>query len=187
MGKSSQHVTQRKQKRGRTPERKPIPHARGLRGTHKQFNSMEAIWESFPEGLIACDRYQRIARINAAARTLFEVDSETQCQGRDSQQFLTSYLRSAEPPPFVSREQWLLNAAHAVETEACSPAQALLLHLPSGHKIPVVVRSLFVGEQGRDTEGTVLVFQHWHEIPQLQRVHEATLDLLTAIAQLPEE
>ncbi|WP_307811179.1 PAS domain-containing protein [Ktedonospora formicarum] len=44
-----------------------------------QFRQLKAIWESFPEGLIVCDRNQKILRINAAARTLFEVASEAQC------------------------------------------------------------------------------------------------------------
>src|SRR5262249_31937840 len=72
------------------------------------------------------------------------------------------------------------------ETGACSPAQTLL-HLPSGRKISVTVRSFPLGDQGRDTEGTVSVFHRWHGIPHLQRVHEAMLDLTTAIAQIPEQ
>nr|WP_040445327.1 ATP-binding protein [Ktedonobacter racemifer] len=147
---------------------------------------MEAIWELFPEGLIACDRHQSIVRINAAARALFEVGSETQCQGRNYQQFLTSYIRSDEQLPSVSREQWLTNLALAGETGAYSPAQ-MLLHLPSGRKISVTVRSFPVGAHGRDPEETISVFHYCPEIFHLQRVHEAMLDLLTAIAQLPEQ
>ena len=187
MGKILQHVRPRKPKQGGMPGGKPIPHSRSLRGAHKQFNQLEAIWESFPEGLIACDRNQRIVWINAAARKLFEVGSETQYQGKDYQQFLIPYIHSDEQPPFMSREQWLMNLVIAGETGASLPTQALLLHLPSERKISVMVRSFSVGDQGRDTEATVLVFHYWHEISHLQRVHETMLDLITAIAQIPEQ
>jgi len=157
VSKSLPHVAQRKQKRGGTPGGKSIPHARSLGGTRqdlRQCTQLKAIWESFPEALIAYDRHQKITRINAAACKLFEVGSQAQCQGRDYQQFLTSYIRSDEQPPLVSREQWLMNLVFAGQTGACSPALTLL-HLPSGRKISVTVRSFPVGDQGRDTEGTV--------------------------------
>jgi hypothetical protein len=147
---------------------------------------VEAIWESFPDGLIACDRNQKIVRINAAARTLFEVGSATQCQGRDYQQFLTSYIRSDEQPPLVSSEQWPLNSALAGETGAGLPAQALL-HLPSGRKVLVRVRSFSVGANVRDTVETISTFQYCPDIIHLQQVLEAMLDLITAIAQIPEQ
>ena len=184
MGKRSHHVIQCKQKRGGMPGGKPLPHARSLRGTHKQFN---AIWEASQDGLIACDRYQKITRISAAARKLFEVDSETQCQGRDIQQFLAPYICTDEQPPFVSQERWLMSLALAKETGACLPLQALLLYLPSGHKVPVTVQSFPVDERGRPSEETILVFHAWPEISHLQRVQEAMVDLITAIAQIPEQ
>ncbi|EFH88885.1 PAS domain-containing sensor histidine kinase [Ktedonobacter racemifer] len=187
MGKSSQHVTQHKQERGGMSGGKPVPHTRPLRVTHKFLNRVEAIWESFPEGLIACDRNQKLVRINAAARKLFEMGSEAQCQGRDYQQFLTSYISSDEQPPFVSKEQWLMNLALAGITGASSPAQTLLLHLPSGRKISVTVRTFPMSAQGRDTAETVSVFHCGDEISYLRRVHEAMLDLITAIAQIPEQ
>ncbi|HEX7735649.1 MAG TPA: ATP-binding protein [Ktedonobacteraceae bacterium] len=80
-----------------------------------------------------------------------------------------------------------MNLARAYETEACLPVQALLLHLPSGRKIAVTVRSFSLGNQGRDTAEIVLAFQRWHESPHLQRVQESMLDLITAIAQIPEQ
>ncbi|WP_040447323.1 ATP-binding protein [Ktedonobacter racemifer] len=190
MGKSSHHVTQRKQKRGGTSAGKSIPHSRSLRITphdQMQLRQLKAVWESFPEGLIAYDRNQKIVRINAAARKLFEVASEAQCQGRDYQQFLTSYIRSDEQPPCAPSEQWLMNLALAGTTGAGLPEQTLLLHLPSGSKISVTVRSFPVSAQGRDTEETVSVFHCGDEISYLQRVHEAMLDLLNAIAKIPEQ
>ncbi|EFH89203.1 ATP-binding protein [Ktedonobacter racemifer] len=191
MGKSLQHVTQRKQRRGGMSRGKPVPHARPLRGTHKRLNQVEALWESFPEGLIACDRNQKIIRINAAACKLFEVGSEAQCQGRDYQQFLTSYIRSDEQPPCAPSEQWLMNLALVGITGACSPAQALLLHLPSGRTISVTVRSFSASDQERDVEETVSVIQEFthcrQEVSHLQRTHEAMLKLIAAIAQIPEQ
>ncbi|EFH84586.1 PAS domain-containing protein [Ktedonobacter racemifer] len=163
MGKSLQHVTQRKQKRGGTPGGKPISHARSLGEARKRRNQVEAIWESFPEGLIACDRHQKIVRINAAARKLFEVVSKTQCQGRNHQHFLTSYISSDEQLPCASREQWLMNLALAGTTGAGLPEQ-MLLHLPSGRKISVTVRTFPVSAHRCDTEETVSVFHWWQAI-----------------------
>ncbi|GHO56400.1 ATP-binding protein [Ktedonobacter robiniae] len=168
---------------------KSIPHSRPLRITphdQMQLHQLKAIWESFPEGLIACDHNQKVVRINAAARTLFEVGSEAQCQGRDYQQFLTSYIRSDEQPPCAPSEQWLMNLALAGTTGAGLPEQ-MLLHLPSGRKISVTVRTFPVSAQGHDTEETVSIFHCGDEISYLQRVHESMLDLLTAIAQIPEQ
>ncbi|GHO58188.1 ATP-binding protein [Ktedonobacter robiniae] len=187
MGKRLQHVTQCKPKRGRTPGGKPIPHARPLGEARKRLNQLEAIWESFPEGLIACDRNQKIVQINATARKLFEVGSEAQCQGRDYQQFLKHYIRSDEQPPCAPSEQWLMNLALAGTTGASLPEQTLLLDLPSGRKISVTVHTFPVSAQERDTEETVSIFHCGDEISYLQRVHESMLDLLTAIAQIPEQ
>ncbi|GHO46441.1 PAS domain-containing protein [Ktedonospora formicarum] len=191
MGKSLQHVTQHKPKRDGAPGGKPITHARSLGGAHKQRNHLEAIWESFPEGLIACDRHQRIVRINAAACRLFEVGSESQYQGRNYQQFLTSYIRSDEQPSCVSGEQWLLNLVLAGATGAGLQAQTLRLHLPSGRTILVTVRSFSVSDQERDVEETVSVFQELthglQDVSQLQRAHEAMLELIAAIEHIPEQ
>lgn len=187
MGKRLHHIEQRKQKRRGTPGGKPIPSARSLGGVRTRRNRVEAIWESFPEGLIACDRHQRIVRINAAARKLFEVGSQARYQGRDYQQFLTSYLRADEQPPVVLREQWLMNLALAGTPGACSPAQMLLLRLPSGRTISVTVHSFSVSAHGRSTQEIISVFHCCPEIFQLQRVHEAMVDLITAIAQIPKQ
>lgn len=186
MGKRLQHATQRKQQQRGRSRGKSIAHIHPLRGTQKRFPQADAIWESSPDGLIACDRSQRITRMNGAACTLLEVGSQTRYQGRDFQQFLTSYIRSDEQPPFVSREQEFTNLARASETGARSLAQALLLHLPSGRKVSVMVHSFPVGEHGRPAEETVLVFHCWPGISHLQRIQEAVVNLLTAIAQMPE-
>ncbi|WP_236600497.1 histidine kinase dimerization/phospho-acceptor domain-containing protein [Ktedonobacter sp. SOSP1-85] len=192
MGKSLHHVTQRKQERGGgISGGKPIPHSRPLKGAHTQLNRAEAIWESFPEGLIACDRNQKIVQVNAAACKLFEVASEGQCQGRDFRQFLEHYIHSDELSPFVSREQWLMNLVPAGKAGASSPEQTLLLALPSGRKVFATVRSFPVADQERDMEEIVFVFHeltyYYQQVSHLQRVHKATLDLLTAIAQIPEQ
>ncbi|HEX4713339.1 MAG TPA: histidine kinase dimerization/phospho-acceptor domain-containing protein, partial [Ktedonobacteraceae bacterium] len=187
MGNRSHYVLPHKPKHGGMPGGKSIPRARSMGRAHKRFNQVEAIWEASPDGLIACNRNQSIVRINPAARTLFEVGSETQYQGRDFRQFLTPYIRADEQPPFVSGEPWLTNLARAYETGASSPAQPLLLHLPSGRKAPVTVHSFPVGEHGRHPEKTILVFHGWPEISHLQWVQEAMVDLLNAIAQIPEQ
>ena len=191
MDKSSHHITQRKQERGGMSGGKPIPHTRPLRGAHKQLNRLKAAWEFFPDSLIACDCNQKIVRINAAARKLFEVGSETQCQGRDYQQFLTPYIRSDEQSPFVASGQWLMNLALAGKAGASPPEQTLLLDLPSGRKITVTVRSFPVVDQERGIEEIIIVFQelayYSQAVSRLQRVHESMLDLLNAIAQIPEQ
>lgn len=194
MGKRLHHVTQREQKRGRTPGGTSISHARSLKITSQhmvQLNQLEVIWESFPYGLIACDRNQRIVRINAAACKLLEVVSEAQCQGRDYQHFLTRYLRSGEQSLCFSSEQWLMNLALAGTTGGDLPKQTLLLHLPSGREIPVSVRSFPAGDQERNVEETVFVIQEFtharQEVSRLQQAHEAMLDLINAIAQIPEQ
>ncbi|EFH86115.1 ATP-binding protein [Ktedonobacter racemifer] len=194
MGKSLHHVTQREQKRERTPGGTSISHARSLKVSSQrmmQLNQLEIIWESFPEGLIACDRNQKIVRINAAARKLLEVVSEAQCQGRDYQHFLTHYLRSDEQPPCVPSEQWLMNLVLAGTTGADLPNQTLLLRLPSGRKTPVSVRSFPAGDQMRNVEETVFIIQEFtharQEVSCLQQAHEAMMDLINAIAQLPEQ
>ena len=176
------------------PAGKPIPHSRSLRITphdQMQLHQLKAVWESFPEGLIACDRNQKIVRINAAACKLFEVASEAQCQGKDYQQFLKHYIHSDEPSPFSPSGQWLMNFFLAGKAGASSPEQTLLLDLPSGRKISVTVRSFPVVDQERDIKETVFVFQELthcsQAISHLQRVHESILDLLTAIAQIPEQ
>ncbi|WP_201389037.1 ATP-binding protein [Ktedonobacter sp. SOSP1-85] len=191
MDKSSHHVTQRKQQQGRTPAGESVPHARPLRGAHMQLNRLKATWEFFPDSLIACDRNQKVVRINAAARKLFEVGSETQCQGRDYQQFLKHYIRSDEQSPFVASGQWLMNLALAGKAGASPPEQTLLLDLPSGRKISVSVRSFPVIDQERGIEEIIFVFQelayYSQAVSRLQRVHESMLDLLNAIAQIPEQ
>src|SRR5260370_26373765 len=84
-----------------------------------------------------------------------------------------------------------MNLALAGRTGACSPAQTLLLHLPSGHTISVTVRSFLVSDQERDVEETVSVIQELthcrQEVSHLQRAHEAMLELIAAIAQIPEQ
>ncbi|HEX7736868.1 MAG TPA: ATP-binding protein [Ktedonobacteraceae bacterium] len=191
MNKSSQHLTPRQPKQGKTPGGKPIPHARPLRAAHKRLNQVEAVWESFPDSLIACDRHQKIVRINAAACKLFEVASEAHCQGKDYQQFLTPYIHTDEQSPFVSSGQWLMNFLLAGKAGASSPEQTLLLDLPSGRKISVSVRSFPVIDHERGTEEIVSVFQeltsYRQEVSHLQRVQASMLDLLTAIAQIPEQ
>ncbi|GHO47765.1 histidine kinase dimerization/phospho-acceptor domain-containing protein [Ktedonospora formicarum] len=166
---------------------KHFPHARPLEEARQRLNQLEAIWESFPESLIVCNHNQAIVRINAAARKLFEVSSEAQCQGRDYQQFLTSYIRPDEQPPCASSEKWSMNLALAGTAGADLPEQTLLLHLPSERKVSVTVRTFPVSAQGRDTEETVSIFHWGDKISYLHRVHASMLDLLTAIAQIPEQ
>ena len=194
MGKSSYHATPRKLKRGETPAGKPIPHSRSLRITpydQMQLHRLKAAWESFPDSLIACDHNQKIVRINAAACKLFEVTSEAQCQGKDYQQFLKHYIHADEHSPCGSSGQWLMSLFLVGKAGTSSPEQTLLLHLPSGRKISVTVRSFPVVDQERNMEEIVFVFHeltyYYQEVSHLQRVHESMLDLLTAIAQIPEQ
>ncbi len=194
MDKSFHHATQREQKRKRAPGGTSTSQARKGRASSRQMaqlSQLEVIWEMFPEGLIACDRSQKIVRINAVARKLLEVPSEAQCQGRDYQHFLTPYLRADKQAPCVPSEQWLMNLVLAAITEADAPERTLLLHLPSGREIPVSVRTFPVSDQERNVEVTVFVFQELtdarQEISRLQQAHEAMIDLINAIAQIPEQ
>lgn len=196
MGKRSQHAIPRKPKRGRISGGQSIPDARSMKGDTPQrmmqLNQLEAIWESFPEGLIVRDRNQKIVRINAAARKLFEVATEAQCQGRDYPHFLKHYLCSDEQPSCVSAEHWLMSLALAGTTGAGVPENTpLLLHLPSGSKIAVTARTFSMGNQERGMKATISVFQEFthgcQEVCRLQRAHEAMLELLSAIAQIPEQ
>lgn len=194
MGKSIHHATPGEQKRGRTPGGTSISHARSLKVTSQrmmQLNQLEVIWEFFPKGLIACDRNQKIVRINAAARKLFEVVSETQYQGRDCQHFLAHYLCSDEQPPCVPSEQWLMNLVLAGTTGGGLSDQTRRLYLPSGRKISVSIHSFLAGDRERNVEETVFVIQEFtqarQEVFRLQQAHEAMLDLINAIAQIPEQ
>ena len=152
-----------------------------------QLHQLKAVWESFPDSLIVCDRNQKIVRINATACNLFEVASEAQCQGKDYKQFLKHYIHSGEPLPSVASGQWLMYLALAGKAGASPPEQVLLLDLPSGRKISVSVRSFPVVDQERGMEEIVFVFQERTAISHLQRAHESMLDLLTAIEQIPEQ
>jgi signal transduction histidine kinase len=146
-------------------------------------NQVECIFESLPDGVIACDREGKIRRANTAALKLFEVASEDLCRGIGYQEFLHHYIMGDEPQQAISLEPWLMSIV--VDGEAVS-----LLQLPSGRTVYVTRCSFPVLDARKQPVGTASVF---HEITHryqkalhLQRVHQAVSTLREAIAHIPE-
>jgi len=89
-------------------------------------NQLERIFDTLPDGVIACDSDGKILRINATALKLFEVPSEHLARGTPCQQFLHSYqLDRDQQQQAISLEPWLtgpLSGAEAATGQqvACS-------------------------------------------------------------------
>jgi signal transduction histidine kinase len=194
MEKSSQHGTQSEQRPGGTPASNHVPRSASVRPAQKNrvpFNQAEAILEALPEGVIACDREGKIVQINAAARKLFEVPSETICRGTDYQQFLQHFEERDEEQSSRSSAQWPMKLVFDEQGESSLPETTyLLLHLPSGRDALVACQCVPLRDAQQHLIETVSVF---HEIThryqkalQFQRVHKAVLELSEAIAHLPK-
>ena len=193
MGKRPQHVTQNKQRSGVTPGKKRVLRSRSLKTTHKRrmsFNQSNAILEALPESVIVCDQEGKIVRINAVARSLFEVPSEALCRGTDYQQFLQHYQRSDEQQRSRLPEQWLMNLAIDDEAGSSSPEHTLLLQVPSGREVYVTLWCVPVSDAQKHLRETIYAFHdithRYHKALRLQRVWEALLSMNEAIGHLPE-
>ncbi|HEX4204258.1 MAG TPA: ATP-binding protein [Ktedonobacteraceae bacterium] len=158
-------------------------------------NQSEAILEALPDSVIACDREGKILRINAAARTLFEVPSEAVCRGTDYQQFLQHYepgdardARDAQQRPTFPG-QCLMSLAMDEEAASRSPEHTLLLQMPSGRTVYVNLWCVPVCDAQQHLRETVYAFHdithRYHKALHLQRVHEALLSMNEAIGHLP--
>src|SRR5258708_34041617 len=72
-------------------------------------SQLEYIFNTLPDGVIACDREGKILRINAAALKLFEVASESLCRGPPYHQFLHHYELGDEQQRALSLEPSLMS------------------------------------------------------------------------------
>jgi len=69
-------------------------------------NQLERIFDTLPDGVIACDREGKILWTNAAALKLFEVAA---APGTSYQQFLQHYEMGDEQQRALSLEPWLMS------------------------------------------------------------------------------
>lgn len=152
-------------------------------------NQFDEMFESLPDASIVCDREGKILRLNSAAQNLFEGASEDLCRGVLYQQFLQSYTPSAEQLSLTSPEPFL---SLITDKEASLGGQAdmMVLHLPSGREIPVDVRCSPLFDAQKQVVGTVHLFHdithQYQKALHLQRVLQAVLTLIEAIAHIPE-
>lgn len=149
-------------------------------------SQLESIFNTFPDGVVACDREGKIIRINSAALKLFEVASETTYRGTSYRAFLHRYIGDRQPGA-ISIEPWLMSLLFEGEAATWLQQDPLVLLIPPGRKIYVNMRRLAV----RDAEvATIYVFRditpRYRRLLHLQRVQQALSTLREAIAQIPE-
>jgi len=149
-------------------------------------NQLERIFDTLPDGVIACDREGKILRTNAAALKLFEVAA---APGTSYQQFLQHYEMGDEQQRALSLEPWLMSLI--IGEVACSPQEeTIFLQVPSGREVYVHICCLAVLDAQKHAVGTVYVIHditHFYQKAlHLQRVHQAVLNLREAIAHIPE-
>src|SRR5258708_18532384 len=154
-------------------------------------SQLEYIFNTLPDGVIACDREGKILRINAAALKLFEVASESLCRGTPYHQFLHHYELGDEQQRALSLEPWLMSLVLDGEATTWLQEGILVLQVPSGRKIYVDIRYLPVLDAQKHGVATVYVFHEithrYQQALHLQRVHQAVLSLKEAIAHIPEK
>ncbi len=154
-------------------------------------NQLKYIFESLPDGVIACDRDGKILRINATALKLFEVPSEHLARGTPCEQFLHSYqLDREQQQQAISLELWLMSLLSSAEATAGQQEEIIVLQLPSGRKVYVNSHSSPLLDAQKQAIGTVYVLHDithlYRKERHLRRVHEAMLRLTEAIAHIPE-
>ena len=152
-------------------------------------NQLECIFDTFPEGVIACDDEEKILRINAAALKLFEVPSESLYRGVPYQQFLHAYEVNDQQQRTISLEPWLMSLIVGGQATT-QQEEPIVLQVPSGRKIYVSIRCLPMPDaQGCGIGMLYVLYDITHRYQQalhLQRVQQAVSDLKEAIARLPE-
>ncbi len=149
-------------------------------------NQLERIFDTLPDGVIACDREGKILRTNAAALKLFEVAA---APGTSYQQFLQHYEMGDEQQRALSLEPWLMSLI--IGGAASSPQEeTIFLQVPSGREVYVHIYCLAVLDAQKHAVGTVYIFHditHFYQKAlHIQRVHQAMLNLREAIAHIPE-
>jgi len=149
-------------------------------------NQLERIFDTLPDGVIACDCEGKILRTNAAALKLFEVAA---APGTSYQQFLQHYEMGDEQQRALSLEPWLTSLI--IGEAASSPQEeTIFLQVPSGREVYVHIYCLAVLDAQKHAVGTAYVFHditHFYQKAlHLQRVHHAVLNLREAIAHIPE-
>jgi signal transduction histidine kinase len=149
-------------------------------------NQLERIFDTLPDGVIACDREGKILLTNAAALKLFEGAA---APGTSYQQFLQHYEMGDEQQRALSLEPWLTSLI--IREAASSPQEeTIFLQVPSGREVYVHIYCLAVLDAQKHAVGTAYVFHditHFYQKAlHLQRVHHAVLNLREAIAHIPE-
>ncbi len=194
MRKSPKHGTQSKQRSRVISARKHIPHAPSVKakqGERTLFTQSEGIFESLREGVIACDRDGKIARMNTSALKLFEVPSEVLYRGTDYHQFLQQYGSGEEQQPHFFPEPWFMMLALDEEATSCFHDQTIMLRMPSGRKVTVNISCSPALDAYKHAVETVYVFHdithRYQKVLHLQRVYEAVSALTEAIAAFPAQ
>jgi PAS domain-containing protein len=148
-------------------------------------SQLETIFNTIPDGVIACDREGKILWINAAALELFEVASEAH-RGTSYRRFLRHYIGDGQPGA-ISTEPWLMNLLFDGEAATWLQQDLLVLEVPPGRKIYVNMRRLAVREAD---VATIYVFRditlRYRRLLHLQRVQRALSTLREAISRIPE-
>lgn len=150
---------------------------------------LECVFDILPDGVVACDREEKILRINAAALKLFEVTSEASCKGKSYQQFLHSYEIHDEQQGLTSLEPWLSSLIIGEEASTQQQEETVVIQVPSERKSYVTIRSLSVPDAQKCAIAVVNVFyditSRYQKALHIQRVHRAVSRLKEAIAHLP--
>jgi len=149
-------------------------------------NQLERIFDTLPDGVIACDREGKILWTNAAALKLFEVAAAS---GTSYQQFLQHYEMSDEQQRALSLEPWLMSLIIGGAASS-QQEETIFLQVPSGREVYVHIYCLALLDVQKHAVGTVYIFHditHFYQKAlHIQRVHQAVLNLREAIARIPE-
>lgn len=149
-------------------------------------NELGNVLESLPESMIVCDQEGKIQAMNAAACALFEVTHESQWRGRCVQECLLAYAGNDKQQSASTQEQELLTLV--LDEAASSPAQLVVLHMPSGRTTYVTCAGSPVLDH-HHVVGTLWLYHNitsrYHKALRLQCVQEALLTLMETIMQVP--
>src|SRR5215471_5738083 len=123
----------------------PMEEAMNAEEAHKQIMLPQryvCFFESFPDGVIACDGEGQIVQLNAAALKLFEVASLSLCRGTSYHQFLQHYQPADEQQRAIALEPWLMSLLIDDEAASSRHEETMALQLPSGRKVDVIISCL---------------------------------------------
>ena len=163
MAKRLRHGTQGQKRRGMMPARMHLSCSTVWKGTpgeglsHKQ---LERVFESTPDSMLVYDKNEKIIRINAQARLLFEVTSTDSWKGKSREQFLQEYLPSELRQRSATALPWLMNLIRDDEAETALPGQILMLSLSSGKPVYVKHWHVPLFDERQHTQESFSVFQN---------------------------